>query len=183
MMTQWTRRAIAECASGAYGPGLLALLALLALAACGGQERGTADTATATPDAATSDTAPPGGSGANAAARAPTGKTWDVKMVGDEKGYRFEPASLTIKAADAVRWTLVSGPPHNVSFWADSIPQGAASQLGANMPEVTSPLVGPLRMNPNETYTVSFAGVPAGAYRYYCTPHLALGMKAVVTVQ
>ena len=179
-MMQRTRRAIAKCTTCAYGHGLIALLAL---AACGGEARHVADTATATPDTATKGAPVAGGTGSSGAAQAPTGKTWDVQMVGDEKGYRFEPANLTIKAGDAVRWTLVSGPPHNVTFWADSIPQGAASQLGANMPEVTAPLVGPLRMNPNDTYTVSFAGVPAGAYGYYCTPHLALGMKAVVTVQ
>ena len=30
---------------------------------------------------------------------------------------------------------------------------------------------------------ISFAGVPAGVYKIYCTPHLALGMKGAVTVQ
>lgn len=165
---------------------------LLAVGACGGGSdraaENAAETAASTtppagnaaaPNAATPNAAAPGGGTAQAA----TGKTWDVKMIGDEKGYRFEPAALTIKAGDAVRWTVASGPPHNVSFWADSVPLGAAAQLGANMPETSAPLVGPLRNAPNETYTVSFAGVPAGTYKYYCTPHLALGMKAALTVQ
>jgi plastocyanin len=30
---------------------------------------------------------------------------------------------------------------------------------------------------------VSFAGAPKGDYKYYCLPHLALGMKAKLTVQ
>jgi plastocyanin len=38
-------------------------------------------------------------------------------------------------------------------------------------------------LNPNEKITVSFAGVAPGAYNYNCTPHLAMGMKGVVTVQ
>jgi plastocyanin len=38
-------------------------------------------------------------------------------------------------------------------------------------------------MNPNEAYTVSFAGLPKGTYNYHCTPHLAMGMKGTVTVQ
>jgi plastocyanin len=51
------------------------------------------------------------------------------------------------------------------------------------MPNTTSPLTGPLLINANDTYTVSFAGTKPGAYHFYCTPHLALGMKGVITVQ
>jgi plastocyanin len=77
----------------------------------------------------------------------------------------------------------VSGGPHNVTFWPDSIPAGAQGALSANMPGQTMPLSGPLLLNPNQTYTVSFANVPAGTYKYYCTPHLALGMRAAIQVQ
>ena len=104
-------------------------------------------------------------------------------MVGDEKGYRFEPADITIKAGDGIRWTMVSGGPHNVTFWPDSIPSGAQGVLQANMPKTMSPLMGPLLTNPNETYTILFAGAKPGIYKYYCTPHLALGMTAQITVQ
>ena len=104
-------------------------------------------------------------------------------MVGDAQGYRFDPANVTIKAGDAVRWTNVSGGPHNVTFWPDSVPSGAAAQLAPNMPNTTAVLTGPLLTDPNATYVVSFAGLKPGVYHYYCTPHLALGMKATVTVQ
>jgi plastocyanin len=30
---------------------------------------------------------------------------------------------------------------------------------------------------------MSFANTPAGEYRYTCTPHMALGMHAKITVQ
>ena len=80
-----------------------------------------------------------------------------------------------------MRWTNVSGGPHNVTFWADSVPDGG--QLAANMPNTTGPMTGPLLTDPNATYTVSTAGLKPGVYHYYCTPHLALGMKATVTVQ
>lgn len=160
---------------------------VLALAACGGEAKYRADSAEVSAKAesatqASSATTGPA-SAAGASAKAATGKTWDVAMYGDAKGYRFEPSALSIKAGDAVRWTIVSGPPHNVTFWPDSIPSGATAQLGANMPEATAPLTGPLRMNPRDTYIVSFAGVSVGTYRYYCTPHLALGMRAILTVQ
>jgi plastocyanin len=168
-------------------------LTLAALTACGGEQSSTDSAAmkaaaasnapvagnapaTASPSAAPSTTP--------SAAPAPaTGATHDVQMVGDASGYRFVPASLTIKRGDAVRWTNVSGGPHNVSFWPDSIPAGAQSALSANMPSTTSPLIGPLLLTPNQTYTISFANVPTGTYKFYCTPHLALGMKGVIQVQ
>jgi plastocyanin len=112
-----------------------------------------------------------------------TGRVVDVQMVGDAKGFRFSPAIVTVKRGDRVRWTMVSGAPHNVAFWPDSVPAGAAKRLGANMPKSIAPLTGPFLMSTNETYEVSFEGVPKGTYRYFCTPHLALGMKAVVRVE
>ena len=121
--------------------------------------------------------------GAAGAAAPITGKTHEVKMVGDEKGYRFEPASITIKQGDGVKWVMVSGGPHNVSFDPNGIPAGAKDKLAANMPNQMSPLSSNFFMNPNESYTVSFAGLPKGTYNYFCTPHLAMGMKGTVTVQ
>jgi plastocyanin len=120
--------------------------------------------------------------GFGAAAGAP-GKIVDVKMAGDAAGYRFAPARITIQRGDQVRFTLVSGPPHNVVFWADSVPKNAAGPLTKNMPATIGPLTGPFFMNAGQTYLVSFAGVPAGTYRYYCGPHLALGMTGVIEVK
>jgi plastocyanin len=162
------------------------------VAACGGGTKN-ADTATAggpgqpAPAAGASASAPAGGAAGGAAgaatAQAATGKTWEVKMVGDASGYKFDPANLTIKEGDAVKWTVVSGPPHNVSFYADSIPSGAQAQLAANMPNPMSPLTSPLFNKPGEAYAVSFKGVAKGTYKYFCTPHQALGMHAQLTVQ
>jgi plastocyanin len=112
-----------------------------------------------------------------------TGKTVSVNMIGDAKGYRFEPNTITLKVGDGIKFTNVTGGPHNVTFWADSIPAGTEAQLQANMPGTTAPLTGPLLITPNQTYTVSFAGVKPGVYHFYCTPHLALGMKGTITVQ
>jgi plastocyanin len=172
-------------------------LAIATLAACGGERQSSTDSAamkaagttnapsaTATPPAAPGATPPATPSTTPSAAPAPaTGATHDVQMLGDASGYRFNPANITIKRGDAVRWTNVSGGPHNVSFWADSIPAGAQGPLSSNMPQQMMPLGGPLLTNPNQTYTISFANVPAGTYKYFCTPHLALGMKGVITVQ
>jgi plastocyanin len=157
--------------------------------ACGGGAKNADTTAAAAPPAAApapgaSPSAPAGGAATGTATLMPaTGKTWEVKMVGDASGYKYDPANLTIKQGDAVKFTVVSGPPHNVSFYADSIPAGAQTQLAANMPNPMSPLTSPLFNNPGESYTVSFAGVPKGVYKFFCTPHQALGMHAQLTVQ
>jgi plastocyanin len=168
-------------------------LTLAALTACGGEKQSTdsaamaastgAPAASTPPAPGTTPSATPGTTPSAAAAAPATGATHDVQMLGDATGYRFNPATLTIKRGDAVRWTNVSGGPHNATFWADSIPPGAQAPLAANMPTPMAPLTGPLLLTPNQTYTISFANVPAGTYKYYCTPHLALGMKGVITVQ
>lgn len=119
---------------------------------------------------------------APAAAPAGAGATHDVNMVLEGTAYMYVPAQLTIKVGDRVNFHNVSGGPHNVQFWADSIPAGAAEPLGAGMPDQMSPLAGPLLVEPNAVYSVTFANVPAGDYKFYCLPHLANKMVAQITV-
>ena len=152
----------------------------MVLAACGGENK-TGDQQAGTPDTAAAN-AP----AANAPAAAPaagTGKTHDVDMVLEGSKYLYKPETLTIKSGDVVRYHNKSGGPHNVSFWADSIPSGAADALKKTMPNQMAPLEGPLLTEPAAVYEISFAGAPKGEYKYYCLPHLALGMKAKLTVQ
>ena len=90
---------------------------------------------------------------------------------------------LSAHVGDVVRFVSVSGAPHNVSFWEDSIPAGAAATLQRNMQRTMGTLSGVLLTEPNETYTVSLAGLRPGTYRYYCLPHLALKMVGRITVR
>jgi len=106
-----------------------------------------------------------------------------VRMLGDASGYHFRPASVSAHVGDVVRFVSVSGAPHNVSFWEDSIPAGAAATLQRNMQRTMGTLSGVLLTEPNETYTVSLAGLRPGTYRYYCLPHLALKMVGRITVR
>jgi plastocyanin len=155
-----------------------------ALAACGGDKNNAADTSAAATPAATTDTAAAATPAAGAVAMAPiTGTTHEVKMLGDDKGYRFEPANLTIKQGDGVKFIMVSGGPHNAAFDAATVNAAGKAQLNANMPNQMAELTGPLLVNANENYTISFANVAPGTYDYHCTPHLAMGMKGVITVQ
>lgn len=158
----------------------LALFAgVIALGACaGGDANDAATTDTTTTPAVTTPT--PGATTAGTAMPA-TGTTHTVNMVVTAAGeYRYEPAEITIKTGDAIKWVMVSGGPHNVAF--QNVPEAAKAQLSANMPNQLGELSSPMFMNPGEEYTVSFAGIPAGTYDYVCTPHLALGMTGKVNV-
>jgi plastocyanin len=105
-------------------------------------------------------------------------------MLQDAQGnYRFDPANVTVKPGDGVKFVMVSGGPHNVAFDPAQVPANAKAQLMANMPQQTSELMSPMMMNPNETYTISFGNMPPGKYEFHCTPHLAMGMKGTITVQ
>ena len=105
------------------------------------------------------------------------GTVHEVKML----GARFEPATITIRPGDSVKWVLVSGGPHDVAF--DSVAKRAKAQLNANMPDRITDLGGPLLLDDGETYTVSFAKIPAGRYKYVCRPHQTMGMTGVVIVK
>ncbi|MEP6689876.1 MAG: plastocyanin/azurin family copper-binding protein [Gemmatimonadaceae bacterium] len=112
-----------------------------------------------------------------------TGKTIEVKMIGDAQGYRFDPANVTVKQGDAIKFIMVAGGPHNVAFDPSTIPAAGKDQLSANMLNQMQPLSSPFLTAPNENYVISFAGVAPGVYPYNCTPHLANNMKGVITVQ
>jgi plastocyanin len=96
----------------------------------------------------------------------------------------FEPTELTIRPGDRVRWVNVSGGPHNVAFYPDSIPAGAAPVLSQVMPERlgNQVMVGKLLFDDGEVYEIAFTGAPEGRYKYYCTPHELAGMQATLTV-
>lgn len=145
------------------------------LGACGGGEQTPAADSAAAPAAAP----------AVVGTAAPiTGTTHEVKMYGDEKGYRFEPKDITVKAGDGIQFTFVSGGPHNVAFNAADIPADVKPQLDANMgADKLAELSSKMTMNAGETITISFGNIKPGVYPFNCTPHLAMNMKGTVTVQ
>jgi plastocyanin len=148
----------------------------IVLAACGGEKKAEEQTTTTTPEQ-------PAAEQPAAAPAAGGGAAHDVNMVLEGSTYKFDPAELTIKSGDVVNFHNKSGGPHNVSFWADSIPSGAGDKLKAGMPDQMAPLEGPLLTEPDAVYKVTFAGAPTGDYKFYCLPHLALGMHGKITVQ
>ena len=157
----------------------------IVLGACSGGGEKKADSAATAAPAATDTAAPAATTAATpAGAMAPiTGQTVEVKMVGDDKGYRFEPADIKLKAGDGIKFIMVTGGPHNIAFDPATIPADVKPQLSANMPNQQGELSSPLLTSPNDAYTISFANVKPGTYPFHCTPHLAMGMKGTVTVQ
>jgi plastocyanin len=146
-------------------------LAAVTVVACG---KKAADTAAQQPAAAPTTTTP----------AAPTGPVVEVKMIGNGTNQaKFEPNALTIAPGTTVRFINVAGGPHNVAFYGDSIPAGAATALNAGMANRMDNLTGPFLTTPNENYDVSFAGAATGVYKGFCVPHAALGMKLTITVK
>lgn len=162
--------------------GLALVASAFVFAACGGSTEESAPAAGTTP-AADAAAAPAAAAGTATLAPA-TGTTHEIKMVGDDKGYRFEPADLTIKAGDAIKFSFVSGGPHNVSFDGTALTAAVKAQLDANLgSERMAELMSNMYTEPGQGITVSFANLPAGAYPYNCTPHIAMNMKGIITIQ
>jgi plastocyanin len=176
--------------------GFAVAVGVLAIGACAGGEKNPSDTthvavdtsassaSTTAGGTATTGTSSTSASSGSAAAAAITGTTHEVKMVGDAKGYRFEPANITVKQGDGIKFTVGSGGPHNVAFDPATIPGDVKAQLDANMgSDKMGELSSNMKMNPGDAVTISFANIKPGQYPYHCVPHLALGMKGVITVQ
>ena len=119
----------------------------LTLGACAGGDKAAENTTTDT--AATAAAATPAATtpAATGTAAAITGTTHEVKMIGDAQGYRFEPANITVKAGDGIKFTTVSGGPHNVAFDAATVPADVKGQLDANISEKMGELSSAMKMN------------------------------------
>jgi len=174
--------------------GIAVAVGVMMLGACAGGENKPGDTTHVAVDTSSTTTTTTGGAtsttpgatttGGSSTMAAITGTTKTVNMVGDAKGYRFEPANITVKQGDGIKFVVVSGGPHNVAFDPATIPADVKSQLDANMgTDKMGELSSNMKMNPGESVTVSFANIKPGQYPFHCTPHLALGMKGTITVQ
>jgi plastocyanin len=133
-----------------------------------GAEGGTATTTEAPPAAAPVDPA------AAAPAETPPGVTvHEVRMVTTQGGASgtFEPANLTVKKGDVIRFTNDGGTAHNANF---NTQQNSGK---AGLPPAT-----PFLTAAGQTADVTITMDP-GTYNYQCDPHVAMGMIGQVTVQ
>lgn len=169
------------------------IVSLASLQGCGGSEAAPGDSlASATPSDAPAQEAssasgaapaPAPGAGAIAGSPAPiVGSIIEVQLIGDARGYRFEPAQITARPGDAVKFVVMSGGPHEISFDLAAVPEASRQQLQFNMPNSTDGR-SPLLVAPQEAYTVSLGGLAPGSYPFVSTPRLPQGMKGEIRIQ
>ncbi|MEB3181836.1 MAG: plastocyanin [Nostocaceae cyanobacterium] len=104
-------------------------------------------------------------------------ETYTVKLGNDKGMLAFEPAKLTIKPGDTIKWVNNKVPPHNVVFDAAKNPAKSAD-LAKALSHTK------LMMNPGQSLETTFpADAPAGEYTFYCQPHRGAGMVGKITVQ
>jgi len=150
----------------------LAVGVVLGLTACGGGEKAPAVDSTAAAPAASTEAAPAAGG------------VITVNMEYDGTNYKYVPSVIEAKAGDRIVFVNVSGGPHNVQFWPDSIPAESKATLDAAMTgDKLGELNGPLLTEPNQTYEISLAGLVAGEYKFTCTPHMAMGMNGRLVIK
>ena len=134
--------------------------------ACGGSEAAEAPGATAGTVEAGVPAAEP------QAAPVAQGTVHEVKMLSTNGGASgvFEPAEITVKKGDVIRFVTDGGSAHNVSFPAAE--NAGASNLPAASPYVTAA---------GQSVDVQVTMDP-GSYVYQCDPHAMMGMKGGLTV-
>src|SRR5690349_935291 len=92
-------------------------------------------------------------------------------------GEKAPAADTTAAAAPAAAAPATTGTVHEVQM----------AQVGAVLDAAIQNKMGPLQAqlisNQGETITISFAGAPAGRYKFTCLPHQATGMHGSITVQ
>lgn len=169
---------------------LSAALTLFVLTGCGSGETRAADSvsASATPSVAEQASAapadaPPASVGGIPGAAAPiTGTIIEVRMIGDAKGYRFEPQHVVAKAGDGVKFVVISGGPHEIAFDLAAVPAESRNQLQVNMPNSASGR-SPVLAGAQEAWTLSLGALTPGTYPFVSTPRLPQGMKGEIEIR
>lgn len=98
-------------------------------------------------------------------------ETVTVKMGADSGQLQFEPANVTIKAGDTVKWVNNKLAPHNVVFDSTKAPADVATKMSHKS----------LLFAPGESFESTFK--EPGVYSYYCEPHRGAGMAGTITVE
>jgi plastocyanin len=98
-------------------------------------------------------------------------EAYTVKMGTDSGLLKFEPAELTIKPGDTVKWVNNKLSPHNVVFDSTKVPETFASKANHKG----------MLFQPGEAFETTFSD--AGEYPYYCEPHRGAGMVGKISVK
>ncbi|MBV9773807.1 MAG: hypothetical protein JO040_07650 [Gemmatimonadetes bacterium] len=145
-------------------------------AACGGGDK-PADNGAAGGDASTQTAEAPAAAPAaeqTPAAAPASGNVVEVHMKTTNGGASgvFEPAEVTAKKGDILRFISDGGAAHNADFANDPDNAGKAGLPGPT----------PFATTPGQTVDIPVT-MDAGTYSFQCDPHAAMGMKGKLTVQ
>ncbi len=95
---------------------------------------------------------------------------------------RFVPARVTVRPGDVVRFRVVSGAPHSVSFEAAGLSAAARDLLNAALPGRTADLTSPVLGWNGMEYRLVVPALPPGHYDFFCIPHRAYDMRGELIV-
>jgi plastocyanin len=96
---------------------------------------------------------------------------------------RFVPGRIVARAGDTLRFINQSGGPHNIQFFADSIPEEARALLERAMPGAKiAPLSSPLLIIENDVYDIAVPALTPGRYPFVCLPHAGSRMLGALEV-
>lgn len=100
--------------------------------------------------------------------RGPDGTTYGITVV----DFQFQPATVTVRPGDVVRFLQTGIQPHNVDF--RKVPRGV--DLGDRK-------MGPFLVKKGDAYELRIdARFKPGVYEFVCTPHEMMGMKGRLIV-
>lgn len=96
---------------------------------------------------------------------------------------RFVPGRIVARAGDTLRFINQTGGPHNIQFFADSIPEEARALLERAMPGAKiAPLSSPLLITENDVYEIAVPALSPGRYPFVCLPHFGSRMLGTLEV-
>ena len=96
---------------------------------------------------------------------------------------RFVPGRTVARAGDTLRFINQTGGPHNIQFFADSIPEEARVLLEQAMPGAKiAPLSSPLLIIENAVYEIAVPALSPGRYPFVCLPHFGSRMLGTLEV-
>jgi plastocyanin len=98
-------------------------------------------------------------------------------------GHSFEPANLTVRAGDPIRFRNDTSEAHSVTAYGDSLPDGAEyfASGGARGEREARENISEGLLQPGKGYRVTLQ--TPGTYRYFCLPHEDDGMVGSITVE
>ena len=96
--------------------------------------------------------------------------------------YEFNPARVSVRPGDIVKFRTVSGAPHSIVFEGSGLTEQAHEALNGAMGRRPSDLSSPLLTQNGVEYRVVVPALPPGSYEFYCLPHRAYDMRGTLVV-